>query len=339
MTVVSSDIRPNGAVTLRQLGSRLMEIILHIGAHRCASTTFQSYLRDNRTALSAQSISYWGPYRTRNGLLSGLFPSSGEPNTKKRQNRAEGRIKLRTAERRAAGVRQLLISDENMIGSARHCVRARKLYPAIGQRMAGVSRAFDGKTVRIVLMIRSLDLWWSSAVAYLVGRGHSVPQPEFYQQIAQNPRSWRDVITDLSCAVPEAEIIVMPFEQCMGQPGKMLSTAIQSKGPGDDASRWLNKTPDLQHLRRLLSERGSDADQLPNASGRWVPFNAEQLAQLQERYSDDLFWLTAGADGLATLSQDTRPQRSGKSLTTGDFTRGHEHDSRQDTQRHMARPG
>ncbi|MFP4275005.1 MAG: hypothetical protein ACLFRU_08260, partial [Paracoccaceae bacterium] len=54
-----------------------MDIILHLGAHRAASTSFQRYLRANMAALAAQRTGVWGPLRTRGGLLRGVMPCQG----------------------------------------------------------------------------------------------------------------------------------------------------------------------------------------------------------------------------------------------------------------------
>ena len=57
-----------------------------------------------------------------------------------------------------SGVRKLLVSDENMIGTVRHNLRKRALYPAIGERMAYFAQAFDGRLKRVVLNIRSHEI-------------------------------------------------------------------------------------------------------------------------------------------------------------------------------------
>ena len=50
-----------------------MEIVLHIGAHRTATTSFQAYMRGNAPGLVQGGVAFWGPLRTRNGLFSGLW--------------------------------------------------------------------------------------------------------------------------------------------------------------------------------------------------------------------------------------------------------------------------
>lgn len=65
-----------------------MDLILHFGAHRCATSSFQEYMSINSVALKRQGIGYWGPERTReiglNWLVSGADGLSRllhQPNT------------------------------------------------------------------------------------------------------------------------------------------------------------------------------------------------------------------------------------------------------------------
>lgn len=324
---------PVGAVSFTRMGRFFMDIILHVGAHRSGTTTFQHYLRDHSEYLNTHAIGFWGPGRTRKSIFPGLFRPRVTP---KATGRAEGRVQMHVARTQALGIEQLLVSDENMIGSSRQCLRSSALYPAIGERMSRISAAFGGQITRVVMTIRAQDLWWASAAAYTVARSHPAPTCEQKDKIAQSSRTWRDVITDLACAVPEAELLVMPFEQNAGQPGMLFTAATGQKAPVDGQARWLNRSPDACDVRTMLADQGADVSQVPDAATRWQPFSAEQTADLRENYADDLHWLMAGADGLATLTEDPTRQRAGTSLSADHMTRGHNYDIGQG---HMAQSG
>ena len=68
-----------------------MDIILHLGAHRAASTSFQTYLRGADAQLAGQGIGFWGPQRTRKGLFHDL---PEQPSNSVRGRRAAGRVAL-----------------------------------------------------------------------------------------------------------------------------------------------------------------------------------------------------------------------------------------------------
>jgi hypothetical protein len=321
---------------------RLMDIVLHIGAHRTGSTSFQHYLRGNRERLAADGTDLWEPRMLRKGMLDGLFSKPLLRNGRDIQARAMGRVRINTAYAEHTGAKRLLVTDENMIGAPRACVRAGSLYPSIGERMARLDAAFEGRIKRVIMNVRSLDLWWASVMAYGVGRGHGVPDAKSINGFARSSRTWRDVITDLACAVPQAEIRVLPFEQFAGQPDKMLTIATGRPAPTSHAQCWLARSPDMASLRDRMTENGVSVADLPghlaSGEGRWNPFNTEQAAYLREAYADDMMWLTAGADGLATLTEDPSRTRTGFSLSAGVLTKGQSHDQQtnQSVQRRMA---
>jgi len=311
-----------------------MKVTLHIGAHRTGTTTFQAALRQNATALTGQGIGVWGPLRTRKGLFAGILPMPGVGAHAAR--RARGRILLQLDRAMQRGIQSVLVSDENMIGTPRRNLRAGALYPDVGERLARYAAAFDGQIDRVVLSVRSLDHYWASAAAYCAGRGHPVTGPLKTAQIAGDARSWRDVITDVACAVPQAETIVVPFERSAGRID-LLSHACLDRGLPDAPLRpWLNRSPRAEDLRALLEERGEDPAMITPETGRWTPFDPAAQAALREAYADDLHWLVAGADGLATLTEDLDQTRAGHTLPHGLLTRGQGHDKQE---RRMAEPG
>ncbi len=302
-----------------------MDITLHLGAHRSASTVFQNYMSENRHELANRGIGYWGPQHTRSGLLRGVVAVPGaiaEPTAQFR--RARGRIALNLKQVEGRGLRQLIISDENMIGAPRRNLRESKLYGAIGQRLARYGEAFDGRIARVVLSIRSQDRWWSSVAAFSVGRGHRVPTKDDLDRLVTTNRHWRDVITDLACALPGAALIVLPYETWGGVPEKKLTLMTGLANPPMTYAReWLNRAPGLAQLRQVLRDRGLKPEGLlPEGEGRWQPFDTAQTMALREAYADDLFWLRAGADGLATLIEETGTDKTGKTPLSSQTTRG-----------------
>lgn len=330
MTVAVSLPRLRYAASWRKGIDRFMDIILHVGCHRTGSTSFQHYVRGNRARVMAQGTALWEPYQ----LHKGLFAEPRMLNGRNLQRRAMGRVRLHAAQARRTGAHQLLVTKENMIGAPRACLRAATLYPAIGERMERLDAAFEGAIARVVMVIRSQDLWWSSVAAYGVGRGHPMPDASRIAALADAPRTWRDVITDMACALPDTQIKVLPFEQFAGRSDKVLEEATGHPAPLTHAESWLNRSPNLEMLRDKMAENGMPAGALPDhlaqGQGRWNPFTPAQLAALREAYADDMMWLTAGADGLATLTEDRTRTRAGPSLPAGALTKGPIHDQQTD---------
>ena len=310
-----------------------MKLVLHLGAHRCATTTFQDYLRRNRDHLASDGISFWGPQRTRNGLFRGLQPGAAPSIARDPARRGVGRVRLSCLKARAQGVQTLIVSDENMLGTMRENLRRTALYPAAGERIARYREAFDGHISDIVLNIRALEWYWPSVIGYGLTRGLGLPGPTRLDQLAADGRGWRDVIADLACAAgDDVRLWVLPFETFAGRPDAQLAAMTQRPAPVDHNGGWLNATPRLPALRDLKDSRTTGL--LPPGEGRWQPFDIEQRAALRERYADDMMWLRAGADGLAQLIDDKMTGRAGTHRTAATMTRGSRNDQ---PERRMAR--
>lgn len=277
-------------------------------------------MRQNAAELEKKGIGFWGPRRTRNGLLHGILPTPSLGRNRDLTRRAQGRLKMNLNQSAARGVSQLVISDENLIGSVRANLRMCGLYSGVGERMARYGDAFGGAVTSIALNIRSLENYWTSALTYAVARGHRVPQPLQLQALAESPRTWRDVITDIACAMPGVEIKVLPFETFGGRPELQLALLNGCAAPKTYARVRLNASLRLEDLKAHLFD--SAAADLPAGEGRWRPFDAGQTAMLRENYADDLMWLAAGADGLAQLVEDPEQQAAGANLPQKELTRG-----------------
>jgi hypothetical protein len=313
---------------LKRQAFAVMEIILHIGAHRTGTTTFQDYMRNNAQGLETRAIGFWGPRRTRAGLFAGLQPAVRAANGRDIEKHAIGRVKMNCARAEGQGRAQLVISDENMIGTIRANLHTHGLYHAAGERMARYAQAFTGRKTRVFLSIRSLDTYWASALGYAITRGCGVPSADSLDRLVTSRRRWRDVITDVACAVPDADISVLPFETFGGQPDTQLALMTGGDVPRTHARGWVNATPHAPALRAILERRGEDASAV-TGTGRWQPFDAQQVETLRETYLDDLFWLHSGADGLATITTEHRALRTGNNPAGAWTTKGHPNDTQE----------
>lgn len=287
-------------------------------------------MRDRAHALSQMRVGFWGPQRTRGGLLDGTQDTRPES---KARRRAPGRIALNLERAARAGTGALVISDENMLG--RPCVNlaATALYPEAGQRLARLHGAFGGRITRVVLTIRAQDLYWASLLAHLVERGFAVPQRIALERISFDPRGWADVISDLACALGGVPLRVVAYEEFGGRPDALLSvmTGAARVPPPHPGGYWANRSLTAAALAAHLARRGEAATLAAAPTGRWMPFSDDAAWRLKERYADDLTWLAAGAEGLAQYTTSSRGQEPGQTGGEDSLTRG--------IQRHEGRHG
>ena len=296
-----------------------MDVILHLGAHRTASTSFQHYMRASLGRLEPLGVGFWTP----SGDMADTGPVTSGETPDEQLLQARDHIVANLDRAQARGIHTLVISDENVIGTPQQLLREARLYNGIGERMARYSEVFGGRLTRIVLTIRSQDNFWSSVAAQAVAQGQPVPTAEELGRLAAQKRGWRDVITDLACAVSGTDIQIHPFEVFGSLPEHGLTAMAGLETPPTKYAReWLNRSPGRSELRAILTKRREDPEQVPTGDGRWLPFDRDQSRMLREAYADDLFWLRAGASGLAKLIEVTGPAKTGKQPSAGDTIRG-----------------
>lgn len=296
-----------------------MDVILHLGAHATASTSFQHYMRSSLPRLASQGVGLWTP----SDEVDAAGPNTSGLTPDQQLIQARDRVVANLDHAQAQGVQKLVISDANVIGTPQQLLREGRLYSGIGERMARYTEVFGGRLTRIILSIRSQHHFWSSIASQAVAEGHCLPTVQELAQVASHQRGWRDVITDLACAVSGTDIQIHPFEVFGSLPEHALSamTGVQNP-PTKNAREWLNRSPGRSELRAILTKRGEDPDLVPVGDGRWQPFDRDQTRMLREAYADDLFWLRAGASGLAKFIEVTGPAKAGKHPPGGDTRRG-----------------
>lgn len=303
-----------------------MEICLHLGAHRTGTTSLQRYMHLNRHALADHGVAVWGPRRTRSGLLDGLMknPDRLTAYDLKLARRAIGRVKLEQKRLRNKGFGTLLLSEENLIGTMNLNLSSLRLYPQTQARLERLAGAFEGARVRIGLSIRSYDSHWASQMAFRIKVGGGLPEAADLDRIATQPRRWRHVVKDVARAFPDADIMVWPFEGWVGQPEQMLARLLHWPIPLDAVrfSERCNASPDTQQLHDILCDAGDPeaAKHLEGLSGPFQPFPEMHREKLKDDYREDIDWLMAGAEGLATYLDPTGGTSGGFDRSKGSMT-------------------
>ena len=162
-----------------------------------------------------------------------------------------------------------------------------------------------------------------------------MPEAPKMRALANDIRTWRDVVMDVAAGAPDVQIFISTYEQHGAAPERLLSYLLGQHMPAPNKQIWCNKRPSAQELLRLplgIAELQRVSEQISGI--RWDPFTAVQKAQMQERYADDLFWLRAGADGLAHLLEDPKSEMTGYPTELDFANKGQSYDARQ----RMARP-
>lgn len=286
-----------------------MEIVLHIGAHRTATTSFQAYMRANAPVLAQGGVAFWGPLRTRNGLFSGLW-GPVHPSPKAGVARVAGRVGLALARVENSGARVLVISDENILGQPCALLRDGRAYPHAVARAGALQRAFDGRIGAVVLGVRSPDTWWPSLVAMTAGRGHPMPDAQAWARMAAGSLDWAALAQALHRAMG-CPVGLLAHELCANAPDQRLAAMLSMRPNAGAAAAALPSHQVGLHL---------------NAAPPYPGFAPTQAAQLRSAYQAMLKHFAAGVAGPVTLLNKTMPGAQGKTPAPGPIPRGQTHE-------------
>ncbi|WP_143515424.1 hypothetical protein [Pseudooctadecabacter jejudonensis] len=236
----------------------------------------------------------------------------------KRAHRSVGRIRLEINRLARLGQCNLLISEENLIGSIRRNIREKSLYPMADERLLRFVPAFAGHTLQIGMCIRSYENFWASSLSHAVKRGARMPTKDDLDLLTTQPRRWRTLVRDIRAVFPHADIFVFPFERLANRPADVVE--MFCPGTVDLMSKdtiHRNCALDVDGLNEILRLRGEAGlrGKAQMTDNRWMPFDEDQCAVLRAEYRRDLMWLEAGADGLARYidgrtTPATRPDRA-----------------------------
>ncbi len=278
-------------------------IVLHLGAHRTGTTLFQKALSNNRETLLSKGISFIGPENIRDGKLDGLMPRQAEltPYQKTSAQNAAQKLAAMLEREQSAG-RRIILSEEDRMGSVRHNINTKSIYPNF-QRSIKILRPVFEKVDIFYLSIRSLEEWWNSCFSFAIQRFLRTPSDKQLDQIAHNSAfGWRTIIKALREAFPMSRIEVIEFGALTSSPGLQLAEVsgwadvadlqtkqrvINSSVPPDKLWDVLAKRNDHLGLARLARKSSGQKLTLFSSSGSNL---------LREAYDRDLAWLAGQED-------------------------------------------
>lgn len=303
-----------------------MDLILHLGAHRTGSTTFEKTLTKNADVLRAEGIEIWPPK-----FLRELEGFSLVVNARKRlaagdlaaQNTVDvARETLHAAFDKvaASGAKTLLMSEENMLGTMHRNLKDRRLYATAAERLTIYADLLPQAPAKVALGVRSYADYWRSAYLFVL-RKRQLERftPELARDLAAQPLSWEDLAQTVKSVFPKAGLQIWAQEGLGGCEvqiaGQVLGRAAGAEGLkplGKPANTGLNAA-DIDLIFRArnhkpdLANKPLDAKLAKMRANRGpldVPalFTPAQEAQMADRYTSDMAHFAQGADGASLLS-------------------------------------
>ena len=292
-----------------------MNIVLHLGVHKSATTYLQAILGANLDALHSAGVDFV-PLDEMRSSITKRVPRLG--------------LKLGSAVRslldRHSGYRRLILSDENLPGGSREIID-RTYYPAARKRVGRLLKALGCHNVEIMLSVRSYDDFVSSMYCECIRHGAFLTPAEYLRSLDTHRLNWSKLVRELCSLVGQDQVTLWRFEDF-----DQVETQILSAMTGEMEIDWA--TPSAA-VRRSLSQKAVDelcalvphlsreeiAERVEAISGampkgRTNPgfraFDEASAAALRSRYDRDIIairsefprvrWIEPAAVGAALLS-------------------------------------
>ncbi len=176
----------------------MTKIILHLGAHRTASTHVQGVLRNNVALLAAADIGAPSQEAVKTALTKPLG-----------QRIPSLRAGFRQLEEKAETV---VISDENLLGFLNSIFTHGQFYPDTARRMSKLRAMLPVDPARIIIAIRPYESFFASAYGRWLAPSRMVlPRAALAELVLALERGWQDVLGEVAAVFPESELMISEY--------------------------------------------------------------------------------------------------------------------------------
>lgn len=295
-------------LTAARAGSAAPRVVLHLGAHKTASTHFNKLLRKNSALLDKHSVAVPKKDDVRRLITRRIFG----------QQVGDGESPAQVLAELSGGARTVFISDENILGTPRGLVQRGMMYPSAASNLRNTVTLLGDAPVEIWLAVREpggfVTSSWGEAM-----RAHGYL--DFSAYVGADPMPslrWTQLLRRLRAACPDLPLTIWSFEQYRAQAPALLANLLGVDHVAEEELRPIESIvrPGLsqravEEIRTLCA--GGDAkppqdrfEEIVKAypkSGDYPapsPWTAQQGAALRAQYDQDLSRLAA-LDGVRFL--------------------------------------
>lgn len=282
------------------------KVILHVGAHKTATTYLQARLAKSVNPLRQMQVGYVDlqQFREAQALAGGL--RRAEPRYALLRHRALRRELSRLIERQIYfGATRVVLSDENILGNLGELFGDHDFYPRAGARVRVLVDALSNWDVEIAVSTRCYASFLVSVWSHIVMRDGFRPfDPRCAGALLGGDRGWVDVLSDIRRAVPNAKICHWAYEDLAGNEHDVLQALIGEVAPSAvEPITWQAlmglSAPAVEQIADLYNKGDSAlsaeriravARHFSKAQGyrRYDPWPSNIEFRLTGRYRDDL---------------------------------------------------
>ena len=281
-------------------------VVLHIGAHKTASTHLQQAVRAQRRALLAEGVGFFGPphFRSARFAFREVMAWRG-PVERLRRRHAPGLVGKHSA------MRRLVLSEENILGGAHDAdmFEQGRLYPRAGARTARFIAAAGAQRVTLFLAVRDPASFLMSAYSQKLLSGHPMPFDSFIGTLDPAQLSWAELLARLLSVSGVEGCVLWRFEDYPAIAPRVLDAMLAPAGaaqvplPEQPAHQGLSARAQDEVMRWLRAGGRGDAAQaarrarrtFPKSAGEpgFAPFEPATLTATAQAYARDMARIAA----------------------------------------------
>lgn len=212
-----------------------MEIVLHLGSHKTATTFLQETLAANQHVLDSHQIAFVPPSIYRPMVLGATSRyrvfNRLSMIRRVRKKRSVAAL-IETAER--AGKRRLVLSEEILIGTLDKILLGTWFYDRCREELHDVMAAFDGRPVKMLFAVRRYAEYFPSAYAQALKAGTFVPFDDGLKlRLLRQTRGWPEVVADIADILPGgSELVIWQYEAMVLHQRQVLEQFVGSQAAG-----------------------------------------------------------------------------------------------------------
>ncbi len=271
--------------------SRFLErgqVVLHLGAHKTATTYLQMALKAQRAALLAGGTAVILPSDLRRGGRAARVDEHGE---------APGLEAQLFALASDPSTRRIVVSEENFIGSTGHNLTRKSLYPSILRRLGKLPGELNHPHVRILFSLRDYGPFLSSGVTTAVRRGKIFDEDALKAAFLLLHRNWVDVVEDLRGLFPAARLVLWRYEAFAESEAKICAQIDPGFAPRPQKRAFQTLSRDAMQqilheltnnttgeLPRQIVRRAARISPISDTNPAYSLWNAEEARHLSQSY-------------------------------------------------------
>ena len=269
----------------------MVRTILHIGAHKTATTYMQKKLAINREELDVRGIHYDPLEVLRKNFTHAL------------QDPPKGNGEFIAALRQKIKVQDVIVSEENMPGVPGDLVRNGVYYAHARERMAHVGSLLGVGAPEVFMAVREYPSFLVSMYCEYIRHREFIHFADYFELYMKSEFSWVKVVGDIVAALPDAKVRIWDFAKFRMLEGRVFSLMLGQdagflkapEGPvresfSDAAMRSyaaLSAVLSHQELKNLINPI-SRALPKGETFKAFNPLAEETAAVLKEQYRRDL---------------------------------------------------